>query len=77
MGGQDREADLDWLGGFLSGISLARNENLLAQHTFLEVVGWLDAFCAAYPDDQICHSAQKLAARLISAADGPDLPSAT
>ena len=72
--GNDRQADLDWFGGFLSGISLERNENILEKHTFWEVVSWLDAFCGAYPDDQICHSAQKVAARLIWPVGGPDLP---
>lgn len=76
VGGQDRDADLNWFGGILSGISLERNENLLAQHTFSEVVGRLDAFCAAYPND-LCHSAQKVAARLIWPAGGPDLPSSS
>src|SRR5690606_24499951 len=72
--GRERRVDLAWFGGFLSGISIARHEDLLPNRNFEEVVDWLDEFCAAFPDDQICHAAQKVAARLISPAGGPKLP---
>lgn len=65
LGGEAREADLNWFGGFLSGVSLARDENILAKHTFDEAVEWLDALCRANSNDQICHSAQKVVAKLI------------
>jgi hypothetical protein len=65
LGGPLREADLSWFAGFLSGISLERNENILANHTFDEALEWLDALCRHYPNDQICHAAQKVAAKLI------------
>jgi len=65
LGGEARIADLNWFGGFISGVSLARNENILASHSFEEAVDWLDALCRANPNDQICHSAQKVVAALI------------
>lgn len=65
LGGERRQADLNWFGGFISGVSLARNENILAEHTFDEAVEWLDALCIANPNDQICHSAQKVVTKLI------------
>ena len=65
LGGEARETDLSWFAGFLSGVSLARDENVLARHTFEEAVEWLDALCRANPNDQICHSAQKVVTKLI------------
>src|SRR4051812_48668769 len=64
LGGEARHADLSWFGGFLSGVSLARDENVLARHTFEEATECLDALCRANPNDQICHSAQKVLAKL-------------
>jgi hypothetical protein len=74
IGGRGQQLDHTWFGGFLSGISLERNEHLLREHSFDEVVGWLDQFCEAFPQDQICHSAQKVAAKLIWPEGGPELP---
>ncbi len=65
LGGPAREADLGWFEGFISGVGLARDENLLAEHPFEKAVEWLDVLCRTYPNDQICHSAQKVVARLI------------
>jgi hypothetical protein len=65
LGGEARIADLNWFGGFLSGVSLARDENILAKHTFDEAAEWLDELCRANPNDQICYSAAKVVAKLI------------
>ena len=65
FGGRQQRADHDWFGGFISGISLERNEHLLRLHAFEEVVGWIDQRCEAFPDDQICYSAAKVAAKLM------------
>lgn len=64
-GGREQRGDHDWFGGFLSGMSLERNEHLLRDHSFEEAVAWLDKRCEAFPDDQICYSAAKVAAKLI------------
>lgn len=63
--GKEQRADHAWFAGFLSGISLERNEHLLREHSFEEVLGWLDARCEAFPNDQICYSAAKVAAKLM------------
>ena len=65
LGGEAREVDLSWFAGFLSGVSLARDENVLATRSFEEALAWLDALCRANPNDQICHSAQRVVAKLI------------
>jgi hypothetical protein len=75
LGGALRQSDISWFAGFLSGISLERDENILANHTFDEAVEWLDALCRANPNDQICHSAQKVAAKLIGPESDIPIPS--
>ena len=59
-----RQAYLDWLGGFFSGLSLGENINFFRDRDFWFAVHRMDELCCAYPDDQICHSAQKVAAEL-------------
>jgi hypothetical protein len=59
-----RRAYLDWLGGFFSGVSLAENINFFRDYDFMFAVRRMDEICRACPDDQVCHSAQKVAAEL-------------
>jgi hypothetical protein len=65
LGGERRESDLNWFAGFLSGVSLARDENLLSKHTFEEAVDWLDTLCRINRNKQICYSATQVVAKLI------------
>ena len=60
-----RLAYLDWLGGFFSGLSLAENINFFRERDFFHAVQRMDELCLAHPDDQVCHSAQKVAAELL------------
>lgn len=59
-----RLAYLDWLGGFFSGLSLAENINFFREKDFCHAVQRMDELCFYNPDDQVCHSAQKVAAEL-------------
>jgi transcriptional regulator with XRE-family HTH domain len=59
-----RQAYLNWLSGFFSGVSLAENINLFRNRDFWFAVQRMDELCSAFPDDQVCHSAQKVVAKL-------------
>jgi hypothetical protein len=59
-----RRVYLAWLGGFFSGLSLAENINFFREKDFWFAVQRMDELCRDNPEDQVCHSAQKVAAEL-------------
>lgn len=57
-----RAGAADWVMGFLSGVNWEdpRNRSRGGETTNAGIVGWLDTYCQAHPDDYIMQAAMTL-----------------
>ena len=64
--GFGREADLAWLEGFFTGLSLGENFTFLAvSDDLMNAIGWMDERLANRPDERVSQAAAQLAAQLL------------
>jgi hypothetical protein len=50
----------DWVMGFLSGLAVAKNSDILAATDYFGIVGWITNYCAQHPLEEIATAAHGL-----------------
>jgi hypothetical protein len=57
---EGESTELAWIVGFLSGLAIGFNEDILAPVDNADISTWLDAYCRAHPLDSFASVGQKL-----------------
>ena len=57
---QDHQLFMSWTNGYLSGLSVARQRNVLKSVDFAAIEAWMNNYCQANPLDKVIDAATAL-----------------